>query len=56
MDNRRKGVLMDRNKITKNDMSLVTKLFKYSTAEKIPFSFMYGERRVNGIPGNLRLL
>ncbi len=42
---------MDRNKITKGDMSLVTKLFKYSTAEKIPFSFMYGERRINGIPG-----
>ena len=41
---------MDVNKINEKDMALVEKLFPFASAEKVPFTFMYGDRRINGIP------
>ena len=41
---------MDKNKVTKDDMSLINKIFPYTSPEKIPFTFMYGDRRINGVP------
>ena len=47
---------MDVNKINEKDMALVEKLFPYASAEKIPFTFMYGDRRIKGIPEDFALL
>jgi alpha-galactosidase len=42
----------DRNKVTKEDMALVSKLIPYTAPEKIPLTFRYGDRVIRGIPAD----
>ncbi len=41
---------VDKNNITKEDLALIPKLFQYTAPKAIPFTFMYGDRKITGIP------
>ncbi len=41
---------VDKNTVTKDDMGLISKLMPYVSSEKIPFTFNYGEKIIEGIP------